>query len=482
MFDLTIRNGRISTSEKTFYADIGITDGKIAAIAPSLQPGLQDIDAQGQWVLPGGVDSHCHVEQLSGMGVMTADDFYSASVSAAFGGTTSIIPFAAQHRGQNLLDVVDDYYQCADSKSVIDFGFHVILTNPDEATLGAHLHEVIARGITSFKVFMTYEAMKLTDYQILDVLEVAQQKNALIMLHAENNDIINWLAHRLIKNGHIAPKFHAVAHDPIAETEATHRALMLASVLNVPILIVHVSGAQTVELLRNARHKGIAVYAESCPQYLFLTADNIDIDGVEGAKYCCSPPPRDVASQEAIWQGLLDDTLSIYSSDHAPYRFDQTGKLPYGEKTTFKQMANGVPGIELRMPLLFSEGVLKGRMSIERFIQLSCTNPAKMYGLYPQKGDVVEGGDADIAIWNPQRQTTISHDQLHDQAGYTPYEGKVITGWPEVVISRGRIVVSNGALKATRGSGAFIKRAAPQLHDMTLVEDTQRTRMIKKLI
>lgn len=482
MFDLTIRNGRISTSEKTFYADIGITDGKIAAIAPSLQPGLQDIDAQGQWVLPGGVDSHCHVEQLSGMGVMTADDFYSASVSAAFGGTTSIIPFAAQHRGQNLLDVVDDYYQCAHSKSVIDFGFHVILTNPDEATLGAHLHEVIARGITSFKVFMTYEAMKLTDYQILDVLEVAQQKNALIMLHAENNDIINWLAHRLIKNGHIAPKFHAVAHDPIAETEATHRALMLASVLNVPILIVHVSGAQTVELLRNARHKGIAVYAESCPQYLFLTADNIDIDGVEGAKYCCSPPPRDVASQEAIWQGLLDDTLSIYSSDHAPYRFDQTGKLPYGEKTTFKQMANGVPGIELRMPLLFSEGVLKGRMSIERFIQLSCTNPAKMYGLYPQKGDVVEGGDADIAIWNPQRQTTISHDQLHDQAGYTPYEGKVITGWPEVVISRGRIVVSNGALKATRGSGAFIKRAAPQLHDMTLVEDTQRTRMIKKLI
>ena len=482
MFDLTIRNGRISTSEKTFYADIGITDGKIAAIAPSLQPGLQDIDAQGQWVLPGGVDSHCHVEQLSGMGVMTADDFYSASVSAAFGGTTSIIPFAAQHRGQNLLDVVDDYYQCADSKSVIDFGFHVILTNPDEATLGAHLHEVIARGITSFKVFMTYEAMKLTDYQILDVLEVAQQKNALIMLHAENNDIINWLAHRLIKNGHIAPKFHAVAHDPIAETEATHRALMLASVLNVPILIVHVSGAQTVELLRNARHKGIAVYAESCPQYLFLTADNIDIDGVEGAKYCCSPPPRDVASQEAIWQGLLDDTLSIYSSDHAPYRFDQTGKLPYGEKTTFKQMANGVPGIELRMALLFSEGVLKGRMSIERFIQLSCTNPAKMYGLYPQKGDVVEGGDADIAIWNPQRQTTISHDQLHDQAGYTPYEGKVITGWPEVVISRGRIVVSNGALKATRGSGAFIKRAAPQLHDMTLVEDTQRTRMIKKLI
>lgn len=482
MFDLTIRNGRISTSEKTFYADIGVTAGKIAAIAPSLLPGLQDIDAQGQWVLPGGVDSHCHVEQLSGMGVMTADDFYSASVSAAFGGTTSIIPFAAQHRGQNLLDVVDDYYQRAGSKSVIDFGFHVILTNPDEATLSTHLHEVITRGITSFKVFMTYEAMKLTDYQILDVLHVAQQKNALIMLHAENNDIINWLAHRLIKNQHVAPKFHAVAHDPIAETEATHRALMLASVLNVPILIVHVSGAQTVELLRNARHKGVAVYAESCPQYLFLTADNIDVDGVEGAKYCCSPPPRDVASQEAIWQGLLDDTLSIYSSDHAPYRFDQTGKLPYGEKTTFKQMANGVPGIELRLPLLFSEGVLTGRMSIERFVQLSCTNPAKMYGLYPQKGDLVEGADADIAIWNPQRQTTITHDQLHDQAGYTPYEGKQITGWPEVIISRGRIVVKNGKLKATRGSGAFIKRAAPDLKDMTLVEDTPRTRIIKQLI
>ncbi|WP_054901242.1 dihydropyrimidinase [Pseudomonas sp. NBRC 111131] len=482
MFDLTIRNGRVSTSVETFYADIGVKDGKIAAIAAALPRGTQDIDAQGQWVLPGGVDSHCHVEQLSGMGVMTADDFYSASVSAAFGGTTTIIPFAAQHRGQSLLEVVDDYYQRAASKSVIDFGFHVILTNPDEATLGAHLREVIARGITSFKVFMTYEAMKLTDYQILDVLYVAQQNNALIMLHAENNDIINWLAHRLIDNGHVAPRFHAVAHDPIAETEATHRALMLASVLNVPVLIVHVSGAQTVDLLRNARLKGIAVYAESCPQYLFLTGDDIDIEGVEGAKYCCSPPPRDIASQEAIWQGLLDDTLSIYSSDHAPYRFDQTGKLPYGEKTTFKQMANGVPGIELRLPLLFSEGVLKGRMSIERFIQLSSTNPAKMYGLYPQKGDLVVGADADIVVWNPHRKTTITHAQLHDQAGYTPYEGKEIIGWPEVVISRGRLVVDAGSLHVGRGSGCFIKRATPDLRDMTLAADSPRTRLIKKLV
>jgi dihydropyrimidinase len=304
----------------------------------------------------------------------------------------------------------------------------------------------------------------------------------MIMLHAENNDIINWLAHRLIKNGHVAPRYHAVAHDPIAENEATHRALMLSSLLNVPILIVHVSGAQTVELLRDARRKGIAVYAESCPQYLFLTAEDIDVDGVEGAKYCCSPPPRDSASQEAIWQGFLDDTLSIYSSDHAPYRFDESGKLPFGEHTTFKQMANGVPGIELRLPLLFSEGVLKERLSLQRFIQLSCTQPAKMYGLYPQKGDLIIGADADIALWNPQRQTTISHAQLHDQAGYTPYEGRQITGWPEVVISRGRVVVDHGVLDAPRGSGCFIKRGAPNLQDLTLVADSPRTRIIKKLI
>ncbi|WP_028354155.1 dihydropyrimidinase [Bordetella petrii] len=461
-FDLTIRNGRISTASDTFHADIGVRDGVIAALGPGLPPGRRDIDAAGRWVLPGGIDSHCHVEQLSGMGIMCADDFYSATVSAAFGGTTCIIPFAAQHRGDKLPEVVADYARRAAEKAVIDYGFHLILSDPTEQALQRDLPELIKNGITSFKVFMTYDRMKLDDYQLLDVLEVADREGALVMVHAENNDMIRWVARRLVERGMTAPKYHAVAHTPLAESEATHRAVALARMMDVPILIVHVAGLEAVQVVHSSQALGLPIHAESCPQYLFLEAGDIDLPGLEGAKYCCSPPPRDAASQQAVWQGLTDGTLQLYSSDHAPYRYDASGKLPKGDQTTFKDVANGVPGLEVRMPLLFSEGVLAGRISIERFVALTATNHARTYGLYPRKGTIAVGADADLAIWNPERAVTISTRMLHDNVGYTPYEGKTVRGWPEVVVSRGRVAVEDGELKVERGSGRFLQRGTPE--------------------
>lgn len=461
-FDLTIRNGRISNADRTFHADIGVRDGVIAEIAPGLAAGRQDVDASGLWVLPGGIDSHCHIEQLSGMGRMCADDFYSGTVSAAFGGTTTIIPFAAQHRADRIPDVVAAYGKLAREKAVIDYGFHLILANPDDQALGEHLPQAIRNGITSLKVYMTYDKLKLDDCQLLEVMAVAGAEGALVMMHAENDDMIRWIAHRLLERGHVAPKFHAVAHHPIAESEATSRAIALASLVDVPILIVHVSGQQTVEVIRNAQRLGAAVHAESCPQYLFLEASDSDKPGMEGAKFCCSPPPRDKASQEAVWEGLKDGTLGLFSSDHAPYRFDESGKLPKGDATTFKEMANGVPGIELRLPLLFSEGVAQGRLTIEEFVAMTSTHHAHMYGLAHRKGAIAPGLDADFALWNPSRRVQVSAAMLHDQVGYTPYEGRVLQGWPEQVFSRGRCVVRDNRLQVERGTGQYIPRQRPE--------------------
>jgi len=460
-FDLVIRNGTVATASDVFEADIGIQDGRIAALGRALDAGTSEIDASGQLVLPGGVDSHCHIEQRSSTGVMCADDFYSATVSAAFGGTTTVIPFAAQHRGQSLREVVTEYHAAAGPKAVIDYAFHLIVSDPTEAVLGQELPALIRDGYTSFKVYMTYDKLKLDDGQMLDVLHTARREGALVMVHAENNDIIKWLAKRLTENGMTKPVYHTVAHARIAETEATGRAVALASLLDVPLLIVHVSSAEAGAVIREAQGKGLKIYGETCPQYLFLTAEDTDRDGLEGAKFCCSPPPRDAAAQEAMWRGLANGTFQVYSSDHAPYRYDHTGKLPKGDKTIFKEVANGVPGIELRLPLLFSEGVRTGRIGLTEFVALTATNHAKMYGLHPRKGTIAVGADADLALWAPDREVTVSASMLHDNVGYTPYEGRTITGWPVTVLSRGRVVVADGALQVERGSGTFLPCAPP---------------------
>jgi dihydropyrimidinase len=461
MYDLTVRNGTVATATDTFAADIGVADGRIAAIGRDLAPGQRDLDARGRLVLPGGVDSHCHVEQLSSTGKMCADDFYSATVAAVFGGTTTIVPFAAQHRGNSIVAVVDDYARRAAEKAVIDYGFHLIVSDPNERALAEELPAMIRRGITSLKVYMTYDLLRLTDDQLLDVLAVADRERALVMVHAENHEIIKWLAKRLLERGHTAPKFHMTSHHPIAEAEATNRVIALSRILDVPVLIVHVSGIEAVQTIRAAQTLGARIYAETCPQYLFLKASDADRPGLEGAKWCCSPPPRDEASQEAVWRGLADGTFQVFSSDHAPYRFDETGKLPKGDQTTFKDMANGVPGLQVRLPLLFSEGVGKGRITLNEFVALTATNHARLYGLAPRKGTIAVGADADLAIWEPEKRVTLTAAMMKDNVGYTPYEGRTVTGWPTTVISRGRIAVEDGELKVARGSGEFIPRGVP---------------------
>ena len=461
-FDLTIRHGRISDANTTYYADIGIKDGKIAIIADRLPAAASDIDATGLWILPGGIDSHCHVDERSPMGMRVADDFLSATTAAVFGGTTTIIPFAVQHRKDHLPTVIADYKALATQRAVIDYALHLIVTDPNPDTLSNHLPAAIRSGITSFKVFMTYEVLKLTDEQILDILELADAEGALVMIHAENDDMIRWLTRKLLSFGHTSPKFHGVSHDPIAEAEATNRAVSLAALMDVPILIVHVSGIEPLRIIHGAQALGLNILAESCPQYLFLTAEDLDLPGVEGAKYCCSPPPRDPISQQAVWDSLLDGTLQLYSSDHAPYKFDESGKIPRGEQTFFTEMANGLPGIELRMPLLFSEGVLTGRMPIERFVALCSTNHARTYGLFPGKGAIAVGSDADLALWDPAVKRVVRAEMLHDKAGYTPYEARTITGWPTTVISRGRVAVKDNRLLLQPGDGELLACGTPE--------------------
>lgn len=464
LFDLVIRGGTVATAADVFKADIGIRNGRVVALADDLPRGADEIDATGKLVLPGGVDAHCHFDQPTSDGSRMADDFRSGPLSAAYGGTTTVIPFACQQKGQGLRAAVQDYHERAEGKSVIDYAFHLIVTDPTEQVIGQELPALIRDGYTSFKIYTTYEDLKLNDRQILEVLALAKRERALTMIHAENSDIIAWLTDQLEQAGQTAPRYHALARPAIAEREATHRAISLAEVIDVPILVVHVSGGEALRQIAEARHRGLRVFGETCPQYLFLTAEDLDLSDFDGAKHICSPPPRDGASQESVWRGIQDGTFQIFSSDHAPFRFDDVeGKKVAGDNASFTHVPNGIPGVETRLPLLFSEGVLKGKISLPRFVQLTSTNPARLYGLMPRKGTIAIGSDADIAIWDPERHVTISNDMLHHNVDYTPYEGRQIVGWPELVISRGEVVIRDGQCLGQAGRGEFLECGEPDI-------------------
>ena len=457
-YDLKITGGTVANSAETFQADIGIRDGRIVAIAKDLGGAERTIDAAGKFVLPGGIEAHCHIEQESSGGVMTSDDYYSGSVSAAFGGNTCFVPFAAQHRGQKLGDVLDLYHSRAAPKSVIDYSFHLIISDPTEDVLHRELPLAIESGITSFKVYMTYDRLIVDDAQMLEILTVAKKNGALTMIHAENNAMIKFMSDRLVESGHEAPKYHALSHPRTAEAEAINRAIALAGFLDTPILIVHVSTEAGARIIADARYKGHKVFGETCPQYMFLHAEQMDLPDMHGAKLCCSPPLRDRASRDEIWRCLQNGTFQVYSSDHAPYRFDETGKLHAGPKPDFRKIANGLPGIEMRLPLLFSEGYIKGRITLNHFVQLAAGNVSRIYGLDDRKGSITEGKDADIAIWDPDVTRTVRAEDMHDNMEFTPYEGMQITGWPTTVIRRGQVIVEDDELKVERGSGEFVAR------------------------
>ncbi len=458
-FDLIVANGVVATASDVFRSDIAVKDGRIVRLGHDLGPALRVIDARGRYVLPGGIDSHVHIAQASGEGIEMADDFETGTRSALFGGNTTVMPFCLQQKGQSLRAALNAYHAAAEGKCLTDVSFHLIVSDPTDAALGQELPALIAAGYSSVKVFMTYEGLRLNDAQILATMDVARRAGATMMVHCENEDVIRFLAERAERDGDVAPRAHAATRPVAAEREATHRALTLAEVADVPVVIVHVSNGPAMEEIARARARGVKVVGETCPQYLTLTARDLDGMDWEGAKFVCSPPPRDTDAQAACWRGLETGVFDLFSSDHCPFRYaDERGKLNPRGRANFRYIPNGIPGVETRLPILFSEGVMKGRIDITRFVALTATNHARTYGLYPRKGTIAIGADADLTIWDPEIRRTIRSDDLHGGADYTPYEGMTVTGWPATVILRGLPMVEDGAFVGPAAPGRHLSR------------------------
>jgi len=440
--------------------DVAVRDGRIAALGTGLGTAEQSIDATDMLVLPGGVDSHCHIEQLSASGLINSDTFETATRAAAAGGTTTVIPFAAQYEGMSLTKVVEDYHAAAERGAIVDYAFHMIIAGPSPAVLDEELPPLVAAGHSSIKMFMTYDRLRLDDGQMLEVLARARELGAFVMVHAENHAMITWMVKRLLERGAVEPRFHAVSHPRAGEAEAFTRLIAMSELVDQPVMIFHVSSAEGAGVIRAARARGVKVFAETCTQYLLLTAEEMDRQGLEGAKWICSPPLRSVADQEALWDALASGDLQTVTSDHAPYSFDRNGKLTAGPRPSFKQIPNGMPGVQWRLPMLFDAMVSRGRMDIHAFVRLTSTASAEIYGLAPRKGTIAPGSDGDLVIWDPRRSVTLDDGMVNDGAGYNPYAGHTITGWPEIVIRRGEIVARDGHAVAQPGSGRFLARAA----------------------
>jgi dihydropyrimidinase len=459
-FDLVIRGGTVVTAADTVRADVGIRGGRIVSVSDRLEGGAREIDAGGLLVMPGGIDSHVHLAQPSG-GPKMADGFETGTRSAIAGGNTTVLPFALQPRGASLRASVMDYHREADGKSLTDYGFHLIISDPTPSVLGQELPSLVDDGYSSFKVFMTYDDLVLTDRQLLEVFECARNCGALVMVHCEGYDAIRFMTERLEQAGKTAPYYHALSRPQSVEREATHRAISHAELTDVPIMVVHVSSRESMEQIRWAQHKGLRVLAETCTQYVSLTAD--DLKGLNmdesGGKYVCSPPPRDEGSWEAIWEGIRTGVFQTFSSDHCPYYFEGSqGKCSDKARTSFRWVPNGIPGVEVRLPILYSKGVVEGRITVNEFVALTSTNHAKIYGLYPQKGSIAAGFDADIVLWDSNRKETIRQEIMHHGSDYTPYEGLAVTGWPVMTLLRGKVMMEDGKVTGEPGDGAFLKR------------------------
>ena len=454
--DLVIRNAQAVTALGRWSGDIGIAEGRIVALG-RVAGGTDEIDAAGAIVTPGGVDPHCHIEQMSGMGLMNADTFETATRSAAMGGTTAVISFAAQARGERLRDTVAAYATRADRGAAVDHAFHVTISDPTVDGLENDLAELAAAGHRSVKLFTTYD-IRLADEDLLRVMSAAKDSGMLTCVHAENHGMLAWTKARLLAAGMVRPEHHALSHPRLAEVEAVERICRFAEFLDAPVMIFHVSTAEALAAVGRARGRGVPVRAETCPHYLLSTAGVLARDGIEGAKWMCSPPQRDAGDVATLWQGLARGDLDLVSSDHAPYRFDETGKLNAGPSPPFPAIANGMPGLETRLPLMFDAMVSRGMGGAEAFVRATAAAPAQIYGL-PGKGDIAPGMDADLVIWDAGRRVTFGADDLHDAVGYNPWEGTTVTGWPETVILRGRVVKEGDSYLGRPGTGRFLPRA-----------------------
>lgn len=454
-YDIVIRGGTVVTAGDSFRADIGIMGETIAAIGLGLD-GARAIDATGRLVLPGGIDSHCHVEQLEGDGSIHEESFTTAARSAFAGGTTTLIPFSPQFKGEAIAAYAGDYAARA-ARSPIDYTLHQIITDPTETVLVEELPAVIAGGTRSLKMFLTYDPFHVTDGEYLEVLSAAKRLGATVCVHCENYDAIRWRSAALLRAGRPEPASHALSRPRVVEREATHRAIALAELVDQPIHIFHVSCAEVAEEIARAQARGVKVTGETCPQYLVLTAAEMARPGREGAKFMCSPSPRDAGDAEGLWAAIRAGTLDIISSDHCGYSFGGAqGKAINGMEADFTRIPNGVPGLAARMAITFSEGVVKGHISANDFVKLTATTPAKRFGLYGRKGSIAPGFDADLVIWDAGRRMTLTNALMQHAIDYTPYEGLAVTGWPVMTMARGRVVMEEGRVTAEAGRGRFL--------------------------
>src|SRR5215204_3935867 len=452
-----IKGGRVITAADDYVADIYVEDETVSLIGESLDVTADKvIDASGKYVLPGCVDPHTHLDMPFG-GTTTIDDVESGQTSAAFGGTTCHVDFIIQPAGRSFADAIDDWKAKADGKQVIDMGYHMAVT---DLRLGGTLEELASlpdEGITSYKLFMAYKgALMVDDETLFRTMQVAAETGALVMVHAENGDAIDVLVKKALAAGHTEPRYHALTRPPETEGEATNRAIQLSRVAGSPLYVVHVSCAEAVEPIAIAREKGWNIHGETCTQYFFVDYSFLERPDFEGAKYVYTPPPRDKANQDVLWNAVRTDILSAISTDHCAFLWD--GQKTMG-RDDFSKIPNGGPGLENRLQMIHEFGVRAGRISLNRMVELIATAPARLFGLYPRKGTIAVGSDADIVVFDPERKVTISAATQHSKTDYNLYEGTEVTGTPEVVLLRGNVLVENGELVASPGIGQFVKRA-----------------------
>ncbi|MBI0434661.1 dihydropyrimidinase [Roseomonas sp. KE0001] len=469
-FDLVIRGGTLASAAEVFEADLGIREGRIAALGRGLGRGAEEIDARGLIVTPGGLDSHCHLEELGQDGSAQEESFDSGSAAALAGGTTAFLCFLPQWKGHSLAASAPGYEARARA-SRADYSFHQIITDPTPEVMAREVPALVARGIRSLKVFLTYDPLRLTDAQYLEVLATAKRLGAFVTVHCENFDAIGWRIQALLKAGLTDPLQHAWSRPPVVEREATHRAIALAELVDQPIQVFHVSCEEAAAEIARARSRGVKVWGETCPQYLTLSHEDLVGPDFAGAKAVCSPALREAAERERVWARIQDGTLDVVSSDHCGFSFATqkrvAGSSAYGTgeaasrpdgTPAFNAIPNGVPGIETRLPVLFSEGVSKGRIDLPAFVRLSSANAARLFGLEGRKGSLMPGADADLALWDPDAERTIRNAELHHAIDYTPWEGMAVKGWPVVTIRRGEVAVREGEVLARPGSGRFLAR------------------------
>jgi dihydropyrimidinase len=455
-----IKGGTVVSASDTYPADVLIEDEKIVAVGSGLA-GDTTIDAGGQYVIPGGIDVHTHLDMPFG-GTVSSDDFFTGHQAAAFGGTTMHIDFAIQPKGATLRETLDMWLARAEGKAAVDYGFHIAITDlPDN--IMDEIQKCPDYGVTSLKLFMAYKgALMVDDATLFRAMEQAAKHRLLICVHAENGDAIDILVKQAIAAGNLEPKYHALTRPPELEAEATNRAIRLAEVAGAPLYVVHLTNYGALEAVRLARGRGKPIYAETCVQYFFFTKDDLARPGIEGAKWVCSPPYREKSDQVALWQGVADNSLQVISTDHCPFWLEggKDGRTPGKElgKGDFSKIPNGCPGIEDRMMVLYTHGVRGGKFSLNRWIELCCTNPAKLFGMYPQKGVIAPGSDADVVVWDPDKSYTITAAKQHQRTDYNLYEGMEVTGVPRIVLSRGRVLVQDGQWKGEQGAGRFVKR------------------------